>query len=75
MVTLLQQALQNSIEADRHYRDGFLASAKCPLPRTESFDLAQASDKRATTAKELFVARFDQLARSLDRRAWSAGQF
>ena len=75
MVTLLQQALQNSIEADRHYRDSFLASAECPPPRNESFDLAQASDKRATTAKELFVARFDQLARSLDRRAWSAGEF
>jgi hypothetical protein len=75
MVTLLQQALQNSIEADRHYRDSFLASAECPPPRNESFDLAQASDKRATTAKELFVARFDQLARRLHRQAWSAGEF
>jgi hypothetical protein len=75
MVTLLQQALQNSIEADRHYRDGFLSTAKCPLPSNPSFDLAQVSDKRATTAKALFVARFDQLARSVHRRAWSAGEF
>jgi serine/threonine protein kinase len=75
MVTLLQQSLQSSIEADRHYRDGFLTSPKCPLPRNRSFDLAQASDRRATTAKELFVARFDPLATSLHRRAWSAGEF
>jgi 6-phosphogluconate dehydrogenase len=75
MVTLLQQALQNSIEADRHYRDGFLSTAKCPLPSNPSFDLAQISDKRATAAKALFVARFDQLARSVHRRAWSAGEF
>jgi predicted Ser/Thr protein kinase len=77
MVTLLQQGLQNSIEADRHYRDGFLATTKCPLPlpRNQSFDLALASDKRATTAKELFVARFDPLASSLHQRVWTAGQF
>jgi predicted Ser/Thr protein kinase len=33
-VTLLQAALQHSIEADRHYRDGFVddAQAHCPLP-------------------------------------------
>ncbi len=75
MVTLLQQGLQNSIEADRHYRDGFLTSAKCPLPRNQSFALAQAADRRATSAKQLFVARFDPLATSLRRRAWSAGEF
>jgi hypothetical protein len=75
MVTLLQQGLQNSIEADRHYRDGFLAATKCPLPRNQSFDLAQASDERATRAKELFVARFDPLASSLHERVWTAGQF
>jgi predicted Ser/Thr protein kinase len=75
MVTLLQQGLQNSIEADRHYRDGFLASTNCPLPRNQSFDLAQASDKRATKAKELFVAQFDPLASSLHEQVWTAGQF
>jgi serine/threonine protein kinase len=75
MVTLLQQGLQHSVEADRHYRDGFLGTTKCPLPKNPSFDLALASDRRATTAKELFVARFDPLATSLHRRAWTAGEF
>ena len=75
MVTLLQQALQNSIEADRHYRDGFLTSTQCPLPANQSFVLAQASDQRATTAKEHFVAQFKPLAASLHERVWTAGQF
>jgi serine/threonine-protein kinase len=75
MLTLLQQGLQHSIEADRHYRDGFLSTAKCPLPKNPSFDLALAADRRATTAKELFVARFDPLATSLRQRAWTAGEF
>jgi hypothetical protein len=63
MVTLLQQGLQH-----RHYRDGFLSTAKCPLPKNPSFDLALASDRRATTAKELFIARFDPLAMRLHQR-------
>ena len=75
MVTLLQQALQQSIEADRHYRDGFLSTATCPLPKNPSFTQAAAFDRRATTAKELFVARFDPLATQLGKRAWSAGEF
>ena len=34
VVTLLQKALQQSIEADRHYRDGFASvrSDFCPFP-------------------------------------------
>ena len=75
MVTLLQQALQHSIEADRHYRAGFRSTNTCPLPKNRSFDLASASDRRATTAKELFVARFDPLATSLGRKAWTASAF
>jgi predicted Ser/Thr protein kinase len=75
MVTLLQRGLQESIEADRHYRDGFLSNATCPLPKNRGFDLALASNRRATTAKEQFVTRFDRLATSLHRRAWSAGEF
>jgi hypothetical protein len=75
MVTLLQQGLQHSIEADRHYRDGFLDTAECPLPKNPSFDLALASDRSATTAKELFVARFDPLATSLRQKTWAAGEF
>ena len=75
MVTLLQQGLQNSIEADRHYHDAYLSSSTCPIPKNPSFVLAAASDRRATAAKELFVAQFDPLATSLHRKAWTAGQF
>jgi serine/threonine protein kinase len=75
MVSLLQQGLQHSIEADRHYRDGFRESSSCPAPKNRSFDLAAESDQRATDAKVLFVAGFDPLARRLGRRAWTAGEF
>jgi serine/threonine-protein kinase len=75
MVTLLQQGLQQSFEADRHYRDWFRSSATCPPARNRSFTLAQKSDRGATTAKELFVARFDPLAASVHERQWTAGGF
>jgi serine/threonine-protein kinase len=75
LVTLLQRALQNSIEADRHYRLGLLSSTRCPLPSNAYFDLALGSDRRATTAKEKFVAGFDPLASSLHKREWTAGGF
>ena len=75
MLTLLQRGLQNSIEADRHYRDAYLATSTCPIPKSPSLTLAAASDQRATTAKALFVAQFDPLATRLDRKAWTAGQF
>jgi hypothetical protein len=78
IVTLLQRGLQQSIEADRHYRDGFLevqAGTRCPLPSNPSFDLAAKSDKLATVAKRRFVAAFDSLARAHGRPTWSAGGF
>jgi predicted Ser/Thr protein kinase len=78
LVTLLQQALQQSIEADRHYRDGFLtvrSNTTCPLPTNPDFKLAAQSDARATAAKERFVTGFDPLARRFHRRTWSAGEF
>jgi len=75
MLTLLQRALVSSIEADRHYRDGLRRSTACPAPKNADFTLAAASDRDATTAKELFVARFDPIATRLHRRAWSAGDF
>jgi DNA-binding winged helix-turn-helix (wHTH) protein len=78
IVTLLQRALQQSIEADRHYRDGFLevqAGTRCPLPRNAGFDLAAKSDKLATVAKKRFVAAFNPIAREADRPTWSAGGF
>ena len=76
MVTLLQRSLQNSIEADRHYRDAYRVDLHVSDPdRDPSLTLAAASDRRATTAKALFVAQFDPLATSLHRKAWTAGQF
>ena len=77
IVTLLQRALQHSIEADRHYRDGFSAvppGTSCPLPTNADFALASKSDARATAAKEGFVAAFDPLAVRFRRRSWSAGE-
>jgi serine/threonine-protein kinase len=78
LVTILQRALQHSIEADRHYRDGFLgfpSGATCPLPASTDFDRALISDRRATSAKKLFVEGFDPLAEDLDKRTWSADEF
>jgi predicted Ser/Thr protein kinase len=78
VLTLLQRALQESIEADRHYRDGFLAlrpNAPCPLARTGDFALAAKSDARATSAKTRFVSSFNPLASQFGRRTWSGSSF
>ena len=78
LVTLLQRALQESIEADRHYRDGFLAvgaETTCPPSPARDFALAAAADKRATAAKARFAARFDELAKQYDRRQWAPEDF
>lgn len=78
-VTFLQQALQQSIEADRHYRDGFFmaaeANAGCPVPPNASFRLAARSNTRATSAKRSFVSIFNPLAGRFHRRTWSAAGF
>jgi hypothetical protein len=76
VVTLLQAALQHSIEADRHYRDGFVddAQAHCPLPSNAGFRSAAKFDTRATAAKEQFVKAFNPLAERFHRRTWSAGE-
>jgi hypothetical protein len=79
VLTLLQSSLQHSIEADRHYRDGFAGVVEpgthCPLPRTMDFRLAAKADAQATAAKERFVAAFDPLAARVHHRTWSAGEF
>ena len=76
VVTLLQRALQQSIEADRHYRDGFFTAAEstttCPLPSNRDFTLAAESDAQATVAKRRLTAAFNPLARRFQRRTWSA---
>jgi serine/threonine-protein kinase len=75
VLTLLQQALQHSIEADRHYRDGFAeAGTQCPKATDPSFRLAGRLDARATVAKQRFVAAFDPLATRFHRRVWSAAE-
>jgi serine/threonine protein kinase len=76
-VTLLQGALQHSIEADRHYRDGLVevpATATCPLPPNPNFRMAAKSNAEATAAKKRFVAEFNPLAERFDRRTWSADE-
>jgi len=78
-VTFLQQALQQSIEADRHYRDGFFSIAQanvgCPVPPNGSFRLAAQSNTRATSAKKRFVSIFNPFAGRFNRRTWSASGF
>jgi predicted Ser/Thr protein kinase len=76
VVTLLQRALEQSIEADRHYRDGFFDTSGrvCPVPSNPAFVLARRSDASATEAKERFVASFNRLAKRVDRRIWLASQ-
>ena len=77
-LTLLEQALQRSIEADGHYRDGFEAvpgGAHCPLPGNAGFRLASAADRRATAAKQRFVAGFNPLAQRFGGRTWSPADF
>src|SRR5205085_11974255 len=78
IVTALQRALQQSFEADRHYRDGFFAvtqPASCPLPSNPSFTQARLSDVQASAAKKRFVSKFDPLAASFHRRTWTSAQF
>jgi serine/threonine protein kinase len=77
VVTLLQKALQQSIEADRHYRDGFASvnSPTCPFPLNADLRLAGTVSVSATATKRQFVAVFNPLARRFGRRTWTAGAF
>ena len=73
----MQDAFRESLAADRHYRDGFLAAGagtRCPVPTNSGFELAKRSDARATAAKQRFVAAFNVLAKRVNRRTWSAGE-
>jgi predicted Ser/Thr protein kinase len=74
VVTLLQRALQQSIEADRHYRDAFFSVTKpgCPIGANADFTLAHASDRKANAAKQRFLSVFNQLAERFGRRTWAA---
>jgi hypothetical protein len=78
-VTFLQRALQESIEADRHYRDAFFENAQsgagCPPRQNASFRLAARSNGRATTAKRQFVKAFNPLASRFGRPTWTPTGF
>jgi hypothetical protein len=73
---LLVQGLQHAIEADIHYRDGFLSidASGCPLAPNANFTLARESDVLATLAKQRFVTAFNPLARRAGLRTWSANE-
>ena len=73
VVTLLQGALQHSIEADRHYRDGLFAVAPktCPLLPNEDFRPRRGRTPRRPSRSNA-VATFNPLADRFDRRTWSA---
>jgi hypothetical protein len=78
-VTFLQRALQQSIEADRHYRDGFFEDAQsgaaCPPGKNAGFRLAASSNARATAAKKQFVTAFNPLAARFGRPTWTPADF
>ncbi len=78
-ITKLQLALGKSIEADRHYRDGFLAVGAtprpCTFPQNPDFALAGRFDQQATAAKADFVRLFDPMARRFGARRWTKTQF
>jgi predicted Ser/Thr protein kinase len=76
VVTLLQRSLQQSIEADRHYRDAFDGVTKpgCPIRSNADFALARASDRRASAAKQRLLSVFNPLAERFGRRTWAAAE-
>jgi hypothetical protein len=78
VVSLLQQAMIHSIEADRHYRDWLITvrprPGSCSLPENSDFELARQEDGRATAAKGAFVSAFNPLARRFRLRTWSEAE-
>jgi predicted Ser/Thr protein kinase len=71
-LTLLRRGLNESISVDTHYRNAFRTTTICPLPESEDLAAARAADRRATAAKQAFVATFNPLARQFHRRIWRA---
>ena len=74
MVTLLQRALQQSIEADRTTGTPSYSVTKpgCPIGSNADFRLAHASDQGATAAKQRFLSVFNPLAESFGQRTCAA---
>ena len=78
-ISKLQLALGKSIEADRHYRDGFVSVGAtprpCTFPQNADFALAARFDGEATAAKLEFVNLFNPLAARFDARQWKKTDF
>jgi predicted Ser/Thr protein kinase len=78
-ITKLQLAIGKSIEADRHYRDGFAAVGAtphpCTFPQNADFALAGRFDQQATAAKVSFIDLFNPLAARFGARRWKASEF
>jgi hypothetical protein len=78
-ISKLQLALGKSIEADRHYRDGFVSVGAtphpCTFPQNADFALAARFDGEATAAKLKFVNLFNPLAARLGARQWKKTDF
>lgn len=76
VVTLLQRALQQSIEADRRYRDALSGVTKpgCPIGSNHDFVLARASNRKANAAKQRLLSVFNPLAERFGRRTWAAAE-
>ena len=78
--TLLERAINESIEADILYQNGFRDATGCTPPdrappQSEYFKGAAQADARATSAKTRFVSAFNPLARRFGLKSdWSAAQ-
>jgi serine/threonine protein kinase len=75
--TLLENAINDSIEADILYQNGFRDATGCTPPenappQSEYFTGAARADARATTSKTDFVKEFNPLARRFGFKTWSA---
>jgi hypothetical protein len=73
--TMLRDALDHSLAADRHYRAWVVwlrSGPRCSTPANADLTAARREDVLATAAKQRFVATFDPLARSLHLRTWQA---
>ncbi len=73
-LSLLENSINQSIEADVLYRNGFRSASGCP-PESQYFSEAARADGRATAAKTSFVTAFNRLARRFGLKSdWSATQ-
>ncbi len=73
---LLQQAIHASIAADWSYRDWLRHRDGCAVDASDpELAAAREADRKATRAKQRFVAAFNPLARRYDQRTWDPSEF